>query len=244
MRETIEGWSAWLEEALQVAAAALARAGDLRPAVAERITRLPLRFERYPSGALLDSWGMQSDAKWIISGWVSQMRILPDARRQIFAFMLPGDIMPAQGSRTPPPYVLQALSRVDCVDVGQLLAAAPAESDRHGLERAIAGSLALAEVRKYDHVVRLGQHTAAERISNLLIELRDRLAPLGLASSDSFRLPLTQEHLADALGLSLVHVHRTLKALRRQGVVEMRLGRVTLIRPDRAEQLAFGGGSP
>jgi CRP-like cAMP-binding protein len=71
----------------------------------------------------------------------------------------------------------------------------------------------------YDHIVRLGRLTAYERVAHLVLDIRDRLALVGLAAPDSFPPPLTQETLADVLGLSSVHVNRMLQQLRRDGLV-------------------------
>ncbi len=90
----------------------------------------------------------------------------------------------------------------------------------------------LDEASLLDHIVRLGRQTAYERMAHLLLELRWRLAEVGLGDERKFPLPLTQEVLADALGLSIVHVNRTLQQLRREGLLEMRAGFVELLKPD------------
>lgn len=79
-------------------------------------------------------------------------------------------------------------------------------------------------------IMRLGRQTAHERFANLLLELDYRLRGrgLGLGQNRGFALPLTQEVLADALGLSVVHVNRTLQQMRRSGLVEISRGRVVL----------------
>jgi CRP-like cAMP-binding protein len=77
-------------------------------------------------------------------------------------------------------------------------------------------------------VTRLGRLNAQERIGDLLLELNERLALAGLADPQGFAMPLTQEMLADALGLTPVHVNRMLQLARREGDIEWRPGRVTL----------------
>ena len=67
------------------------------------------------------------------------------------------------------------------------------------------------------------------RIGHLLLELRDRLQRAGLCSSDRMHLPLTQEALADALGLSLVHVSRTLSQMKRSRLISMQNGWLTIL---------------
>ena len=84
------------------------------------------------------------------------------------------------------------------------------------------------EERLFDQIVRIGRLTAKERVLNLLLELYDRLDAIGLVKENTFRIPLTQEVFADALGLSVVHINRTLQQLRREGMLTVDRGTVTL----------------
>jgi CRP-like cAMP-binding protein len=88
-----------------------------------------------------------------------------------------------------------------------------------------------------DHAVRLGRLTAFERVAHFLLELQQRLEIAGLGDRQRFPLPLTQEILADALGLSIVHVNRTLQQLRRTGLIELRSGVAILVQPDALAKL-------
>ena len=98
-----------------------------------------------------------------------------------------------------------------------------------GLAEAYAVSNALDQQYLCLHIVRLGRLNAMERIADWLLELRERLNLSGEAPDDSFILPVTQEIIADALGLTSVHVNRTLQAMRRDGLLELRGGAVTLL---------------
>ena len=86
-------------------------------------------------------------------------------------------------------------------------------------------------------VVRLGRQTAYERLLHLVLELHSRLRVIGMVDSDSFLMPLTQEILADALGLSAVHVNRMLQSARQDKLLELRRGRATLLQLDRMRVL-------
>lgn len=77
-------------------------------------------------------------------------------------------------------------------------------------------------------VLSLGRRSALARMANLFCELHVRLGIVGLAEETGYALPLTQEELAECLGLTAVHVNRTLKELRERGLVEFRSGRVRL----------------
>ncbi len=104
------------------------------------------------------------------------------------------------------------------------------QPEAHPAARQVFAALArLEQVRLLDHVVRLGRQTAYERVAHLLLELYERARLLGDADGGRFSLPLTQEVLADALGLSVVHVNRVLQQLRRDGYVELRTGQARLL---------------
>jgi hypothetical protein len=80
----------------------------------------------------------------------------------------------------------------------------------------------------FNHLVRMGRLNAEERLLHILLEFNDRLEAAGLVKGASYRLPVTQQMLGDALGLSLVHINRTLQELRRRKLVTLRRGHVTL----------------
>ena len=71
-----------------------------------------------------------------------------------------------------------------------------------------------------------------------MLELYGRLGRVGLAGDNSFAMPLTQNVLADVLGFSVVHVNRTMQQLRRDGLLDVRRGRVNLMHPERLQALA------
>lgn len=172
--------------------------------------------------------------RFMISGWAARVRWLPDGRRQIFNLVLPGEWLGV--CLRPKPL---ALSSTVALTPVQLLDAAP-------VQRAVAGndpnwshlrdiihlSSSFEEAYLLNHIVRLGRQTAYERICHLLLEIRERLAMAGLGQGDVFPMPLTQEMLADATGLSIVHVNRILQQLRREQLLDLHGGKARLL--DRA----------
>jgi CRP-like cAMP-binding protein len=91
-----------------------------------------------------------------------------------------------------------------------------------------------AETQSLRHrLVSLGRRDARLRIAHFMSELHDRLRRVGLAHDDAFDCPLTQEQLADVLGLTPVHVNRVLQALRRQGLLRFNRPRITFPDLDR-----------
>ena len=153
------------------------------------------------------------DRRAILSGWACRQRILPDGQRQILGFLLPGDLIGM--CRHPDP-----LAPTSIMAVGEVVTCTvPDEKSRSNLSTAYALSGALDEYYLLAQVTRLGRMTAAERLLDWVLETYDRLALVDLARDDRMPAPITQEFLADTLGLTSVHINRTLNALRREGLL-------------------------
>ena len=170
----------------------------------------------------------------VVSGWVVEMQLLQDGRRQIFGFFLPGDVANAG----PAPYAggrgLMAVTNVEVADTTALTQGGQGDQ----LAAALNDAARQRQERLFDHIVRIGRLTARERMLNLLLELHDRLQAVGLVRDNTFRIPLTQEMFADALGLSVVHINRTLQQLRREGLLTVGRGTVTLRQREKLAALA------
>lgn len=225
--------------AFQQAVTALCDAARLSLADAEQLRPLRDRHETFAAGALVQPPQRKDRLRLITSGWLYEARLLPDGRRQIFGYLLPGDLVTGRHGARTTRSALFALTRVDTTELTAALAAAPG-AGRTSLSEGLARALEQQEHRGYGALVRLGQYTAQERMAHLIIELRDRLARVGQASRTSFRAPLTQEHLADTLGLSLIHVNRVLRQLRNENLLTIKFGMVTLLQPEKLELLAAG----
>jgi len=176
--------------------------------------------------------------RFVLSGWAARFRDLADGRRQIIGFVLPGEGMgicerPGPIASTP----VVALTPMEYVDARRITELA-FEGEANDLKTALLIAAALDEAWLIDNVVRLGRQTAIEGMAHLFLELRDRLNVVGLVDGDTFLLPLTQEQLADATGLSAVHVNRTLQSLRADGLIALNGGRLRILRRDMLEALA------
>ena len=170
-------------------------------------------------------------SRFVLSGWACQQRMLGDGRRQIISLLLPGDMIGSLDPQDlPTDHSVLALTQVITVDATVLVKAVASGNPAYrGLARA-ARLLALGETTMLrNQVVRLGRLTAYERMVHLLLELHARLKMAGLASPDTFVLPLTQEVLADVLGLSVVHINRILQQVRHDGLLETRSGQVKIL---------------
>lgn len=222
-------------------ASVIARLDALRPLTAREkalIAGLSGRTRSVEAGACLLEEGDEIAAPfYVLSGWACRQRLLPDGRRQIVSLVLPGE-----GSglcRRPRPLAFtstMALTALVVTDGSQMLDEASPVAV--GLSDVLARAAALDEHRLISHVVRLGRLTAYERFCSLFLELGERLEEVGLGDRDDFELPVTQEVLADALGLSVVHVNRTLQQLRRDGVIASSGGRVRVLDPIRLREKA------
>jgi CRP-like cAMP-binding protein len=213
------------------------------------VNSLSRRLREYPAKSELHREGQSPPPRVLVSGWACRTRMLSDGRRQIVSFLLPGDLVSSVlHPSLPEPCSAVALTRVETVDASALKEAFLAGDHLPGLSRGVRAMMLQAEMLLCDQIVRLGRQTAYERTAHLLLEFRDRLATVGLAneslangggragaglaSGDSFPMPLTQEMLADCLGLSIVHVNRTVQHMRREGSIEMRTGVVIVREPE------------
>lgn len=166
-----------------------------------------------------------TDPFLIVRGWAARVRVFPDGRRQILSFLLPGDLI-GTGRHSKPCAVSAVVALTDIA-----VCAAPRASVSATLAEAYAIGSALEEAYLLAHIARLGRLTAHERICDLLLELLERLQLAGLADDCSFELPLTQEKLADVLGLTAVHTNRMLQLSRRENELTLKGGHLVLADP-------------
>ena len=197
-------------------------AADLEP-----LARLHRRRRSFQPGHELIHEGQANASAFILSdGWACSYKLLPDGERQIVDFQIPGDFLGLRSIlfRTSD-HSIEAVTRIEATEV---LAAdildAFAQAPR--LATAVLWAASRDEAMVVEHLVNLGRRSAEERMAHFLLELGARLALVGVGDRTGFDCPLTQYHLADALGLSAVHVNRVLRHLREEGLVTFRNGRV------------------
>jgi CRP-like cAMP-binding protein len=178
----------------------------------------------------------------ILEGWACHYRALEDSRKQIVDFAIPGDLCDLN---------LFILDRMDH-SIGAITRLKVAEIGREVLHRVLANSpnitIALwwqELVSKSIHrewIVNVGQRSAGERIAHLFCEMFLRLKSVGLTNGSSCDFPPTQQDIADATGLTSVHVNRTIQDLRRQGLIILDRQRLTI--PDWPALQAAGQFNP
>ena len=184
----------------------------------------------------------------LFSGWAFRFKTLSDGRRQILNFLLPGDFIGVQQKMgDASAHGVDALSDVVlCVfrrdALWELHRATPA------LGFSVTWLTAHEESVVDDTLLSVGRRSAEERIATLLIVLFKRVAAL-LPDGEAARgvpFPLTQQHIADGLGLSLVHTNKTLRKLARRGLHRIEDGRLQLLDVKALAKLAdlYGDGRP
>lgn len=193
------------------------------------LTGLQDGSHRLTAGSDLVVEGDACDRVYILrEGWSCSYKMLEDGRRQVLNFGLPGDFLGLRASLFEAAgHSVQALTdiTVSSFSVERLL-----ETCRRHPEfiLALQWSAAREQEMLSEHLVSLGRRSAYQRLAHLLLELLNRLRLVGLADKQSYSLPLTQEILADTLGLSIVHINRTLRKLRERGLVRVQRRQVVI----------------
>jgi len=165
-------------------------------------------------GATFLREGSRSDHLFtVLSGWAFRYKVLDDGRRQILNFALPADMVGLQGAvmnemehsvEALTPIVLCVLPRNRLYEL---------YSQFPSLAFDVTWLAAREEQLIDEHLVSIGRRTALERVAYLLLHLYHRASELGMVKDGKLQFPITQQHLADALGMSLVHTNKTLKRL-------------------------------
>ncbi len=149
----------------------------------------------------------------ILSGWAFRYKMLPDGRRQILNYVLPADFIGLQGS------VADEMEHSVEALTDMLLCVFPREklwnlfSEYPTLAFDVTWLAAREEQILDENLLNVGRRTTLERTAYLLAHLFQRAEEMGLTKGNSIQFPLTQQHVADTLGMSLVHTNKTLKRL-------------------------------
>jgi len=163
-------------------------------------------------------------------GWGAEEYAFPDGRVQIVRFLLPGDITGIPGLDGRATTDVRAITPLRMTMVMADTSAATEAREAARLEIRIA--LDARDRQLLGQVAGLGRMSALERTADFLLGLSERLAAAGMTHGRRMPLPLTQQQMSDHLGMSVVHVNRTLQQLRRDGLIELSQGSATL--PDLA----------
>lgn len=178
----------------------------------------------------------------ILEGFAARYKMTIDGKRQIFAYLIPGDFCDLHVALLK--RMDHSIGTLSPCRVATLLPSTIIEitERRPALARALWMTSLVDEATLREWLLNLGQRPARERIAHLFCEMHVRMRAVGLTTDGSFEFPLTQEELGDTTGLSIVHVNRSLKELREAGLVTMRNDR--LIIPDVERLKTFAGFDP
>ena len=166
---------------------------------------------------------------FVKDGWAIRYRTLDDGRRQIVNFMLPGDVFDMQVvAGLEADHSVTTLTRMVVMAVGadKFVQALRSNAD---IASAFWWSSVQEESILREQIVRVGRRSAKERIAHLLLELQRRMHAAVGGAEDHLPMPLTRTDMADALGLTPVHVSRTMSALRRSGYIDESRGQITIL---------------
>ncbi|MGY4623948.1 Crp/Fnr family transcriptional regulator [Bradyrhizobium sp. USDA 4486] len=203
------------------------RLSALRPLSAEARAALEYAMleglQRAGAGEDLISEGDSVDSvRIVLSGWLCRYKTLEDGRRQIVNFIFPGESCDAHA------FLLSVMDH----SIATLTPAVYAEIKRPRFESLVAGDRALADAFlcetlvntaiQREWAINLGRRVALERVAHLFCEIFERLRPVGMIDGNSCIMPITQMDLADATGLSVVHLNRTVQELRASGLIVLR----------------------
>ena len=187
----------------------------------EALLNLPYRILRAEAGRYIVREGSMTDhSAIIISGLCYRHKFTAEGARQIVSIHVPGDFVDLEGSLLHvADHNVQALTRsefalVPADKVRALVDGHPRIARAMWVDTLIDGSI----FREW--VMNIGRRDARERLAHLFCEFARRLEVAGLGSTSGYELPMTQEQLADATGLTAVHVNRTLKAMDAEGLIK------------------------
>jgi len=164
----------------------------------------------------------------MVEGWAARYKLLPDGTRQITAFLIPGDFCDLHvtilGEMD---HSITTLTRARIAYIAR--SKMDAVTERPGLARAFWWATLVDEAVLRAWIVNIGRRDAFEAIGHLMCELYVRMRNIGLTDDHCFELPLTQEELGDALGLTPVHVNRVLQRMRTDELISFKGGLLTIL---------------
>lgn len=161
----------------------------------------------------------------MMQGWAARYKSLPNGTRQIVGFLIPGDFcglnMQILGTMD---HSIVALSRCEVASIS----AKQFDKLTVRLARTLWWASLVDEAVLREWLLNIGRRESYEAAAHLLCELYCRLEQVGLVDNGQIILPLTQEGLGDALGITAIHTNRVLQRLRREGLITFKSGTLTI----------------
>jgi CRP-like cAMP-binding protein len=196
------------------------------------------RVSYEPGQDILHEGDKVDEIHLILSGLAARYKDLPDGGRQIMAFLVPGDLCDVEV------FILEAMDHSIYAVTETLCAVVKTDvvvgllTEMSELTRALWWSTMTDSAVLRERIIDHGRRDARERIAHLFYEMLIRFRVVGETTDDYFRFPVTQEELADATGLTAVHVSRTLRQLRDEGLIEFKNKILKITDPARLKKVA------
>lgn len=223
--------------------AALIRRLRISAAIAEEdvkeIEALPISVRQYPAETTVVRDGERAtNCCLVVDGFCARSKTIASGKRQILSIHIPGEI----------PDLMSLFLHVMDHDLSTLTPSMLGFISHDTLHKLHRRRPNLAEMFWRDTlidaamfrewIVNVGQRPAPARLAHVMIELRERLRIIGRVDGASFEMPLTQEQIGEALGITAVHANRVIKQLRQEGLVDLHRGRVTVLDERKLLELA------
>ncbi|QFI71455.1 Crp/Fnr family transcriptional regulator [Bradyrhizobium betae] len=223
--------------------AALIRRLRISSAIAEEdikeLEALPISVRQYPAETPVVRDGERAtDCCLIADGFCVRSKTIASGKRQILSIHIPGEI----------PDLMSLFLHVMDHDLSTLTPSTLGFISHETLQKLHRRRPNVAEMFWRDTlidaamfrewIVNVGQRPAPARLAHVMIELRERLRIIGRVDGNDFEMPLTQEQIGEALGITAVHANRVIKQLRQEGIVELQRGRVTVLDERKLLELA------
>ena len=215
----------------------------LTPDRAHMVAALQGVPRRVPAHAQLAHTGGSKGSTYVIrEGWAFAYTLLANGERQIVGFLLPGDLIrigcPARGNTD---QGIEAITEMVFTEIsaGSVRLASQEWPEIFVMFLRLQSELVSALVGQ---LVDIGRRDAKARVAQLLLKLERRLLSIGHAEADGYAFPVSQYLIADALGLTAIHVNRVLRSLREDGIVTLRHERVAI--HDHARLMVAAGEEP
>jgi CRP-like cAMP-binding protein len=180
-----------------------------------------------------------SVVRLMVSGWACRYKDLPDGRRQIVGLFIPGDFCDLNV------YILKRMDHsIGAITPVNYVGIPPSQLDNLIHAHPRVGQALLWHELVQDSITRewllnLGQRSAFERIAHLFMEMFMRMRAIEHTEGRTCPFPLTQSDLAEATGLTPVHINRTLQEMRREGLIELSSKRLCILDWDRLKEIAM-----
>ncbi|KRB86053.1 hypothetical protein ASE00_04735 [Sphingomonas sp. Root710] len=194
---------------------------------------------RYPRNQRIRTQGDRVTCVYLlVDGWVASSIDLANGHRQIVKIHLPGDLMGvpsitlSRAAETLTPFTLSVVRPVPLAAMGSILLSRPR------LTAALFLSAQQERIILMDRITSLGRTNSAQRLATFLLHIYDRLRFLEPDLGTTFAMPITQEQIADVIGLTPIHVNRVFRRLEAAGLI-IRQGRdITLTDPDALREMS------